>query len=147
MSPKTAALSPKTATLSPKPATIRQHCCQKHNVASFGDIVAGFGDNVAVFGDIVAGVDGALRTASKDSRGSYGGDSPVVLTVVSGTVSEARGHAGAVVVVVVEDPVESAWRRSSSHLAPQVDVAIADERRRCIARDARTVYTTRTQRG
>jgi len=47
--------------LSPKPATIRQHCCQKHNVAGFGDIVAGFGDNVAVFGDIVAGVDGALN--------------------------------------------------------------------------------------
>ena len=54
------------ATLSPKPATIRQHCCQKHNaagfgdnVAVFGDNVAGFGDNVAVFGDIVAGVDGA----------------------------------------------------------------------------------------
>jgi len=52
--------------LSPKPATIRQHCCQKHNVAGFGDIVAGFGDsvavfgdNVAIFGDIVAGVDGA----------------------------------------------------------------------------------------
>jgi len=48
MSPKTATLSPKTATLSPKPATIRQHCCQKHNVVGFGDIVDGFGDNVAV---------------------------------------------------------------------------------------------------
>ena len=36
------------ATSSPKPATIRQHCCQKHNVAGFGDIVAGFGDNDAV---------------------------------------------------------------------------------------------------
>jgi len=47
------------ATMSPKPATIRQHCCQKHNVAGFGDIVAVFSDNVAVFGDIVAGVDGA----------------------------------------------------------------------------------------
>jgi len=59
-------MSLKMATLSPKPATIRQHCCQKHNaagfgdnVAVFGDNVAGFGDNVAVFGDIVAGVDGA----------------------------------------------------------------------------------------
>jgi len=49
------AIVPSTqATLSLKPATIRQHCCQKHNVAGFGDIVAGFGDNVA-------GVDGALR--------------------------------------------------------------------------------------
>ena len=34
----------------------RRHCCQKHNVA-------GFGDNVAVYGDIVAGVDGALSNA------------------------------------------------------------------------------------
>jgi len=60
---------------------------------------------------------------------------------VPGTVTEPR-TAAAVVVVGVEDPVESDGRRSRPDLTAQIHVAIADERRRRVARDAWTVCTT-----